>query len=218
MKIVHQICCGLDVYKNLIVATIATTNQNGITDYLQKSFSSQNYDLLNLKSWLLANDCFDVAMESTGKYWIFVFNILEDEINVFVAHPKYTKAIKGKKTDKKDSKWIADLFKHDLVKFSFIPPKNIRELRELSRYRIKLIGMRSSERNRYQNAMTVSNIGLASVLSDTFGKSAKAVMSEILSSDSLNEEAISIQLAGILELTYLTSQTDIPYPFISCYI
>ena len=191
MKIVRKICCGMDVHKNLIVATIATTNQEGVTDYLQNSFSSQNYDLFKLKSWLKANDCFDVAMESTGKYWIPIFNVLEDEINVFVVHPKYTKAIKGKKTDKKDSKWIADLFKHDLLRFSFIPPRNIRELRELSRYRIKLVAMRSSERNRYQNAMTVSNIGLASILSDPFGKSAKAIMSEVLSSNSLDEAKIA---------------------------
>ena len=190
MKIVHKICCGMDVHKDLIVATIATTNQEGVTDYLQKSFSSQNYDLFNLKSWLKANDCFDVAMESTGKYWIPIFNVLEDEIDVYIVHPKYTKAIKGKKTDKKDSKWIADLFKHDLLRFSFIPPRVIRELRELSRYRIKLVNMRSSERNRYQNCMTVSNIGLASILSDPFGASAKAIMQEVLNSSYIDEKKI----------------------------
>ena len=166
MRIVRPICCGADIHKDLIVATIATTNQDGITEYIQSSFSSQNFDLNRLKAWLKEHHCFEIAMESTGKYWIPVFNVLEDEIKVFVVHPKYTKAIKGKKTDKKDSKWIADLFKHDLLKFSFIPPKEIRELRELSRYRIKLIAMRSSERNRYQNSMTISNIGLASILSD----------------------------------------------------
>lgn len=195
MKIVHKICCGMDVHKDLIVATIATTNQDGITHYLQKPFSSQNDDLFRLKSWLKENDCFDVAMESTGKYWIPIFNVLEDELNVQIVHPKYTKAIKGKKTDKKDSKWIADLFKHDLLKFSFIPPREIRELRELSRYRIKLVNMRSSERNRYQNAMTVSNIGLASVLSDPFGKSATAIMKEVLSSSTLEEDKIASLLS-----------------------
>ena len=182
MRIVRPICCGADIHKDLIVATIATTNQDGITEYIQSSFSSQNFDLNRLKAWLKEHHCFEFAMESTGKYWIPVFNVLEDEIKVFVVHPKYTKAIKGKKTDKKDSKWIADLFKHDLLKFSFIPPKEIRELRELSRYRIKLIAMRSSERNRYQNSMTISNIGLASILSDPFGKSSRAIMKEVLQS------------------------------------
>lgn len=191
MRIVRPICCGADIHKDLIVATIATTNQDGITEYIQSSFSSQNFDLVRLKAWLIEHHCFEIAMESTGKYWIPVFNVLEGEIKVFVVHPKYTKAIKGKKTDKKDSKWIADLFKHDLLKFSFIPPKEIRELRELSRYRIKLIAMRSSERNRYQNSMTISNIGLASILSDPFGKSSRAVMKEVMLSSSVTEEKIS---------------------------
>jgi len=191
MRIVRPICCGADIHKDLIVATIAATNQDGITEYIQSSFSSQNFDLVRLKAWLIEHHCFEIAMESTGKYWIPVFNVLEGEIKVFVVHPKYTKAIKGKKTDKKDSKWIADLFKHDLLKFSFIPPKEIRELRELSRYRIKLIAMRSSERNRYQNSMTISNIGLASILSDPFGKSSRAVMKEVIRSSSVTEEKIS---------------------------
>ena len=191
MRIVRPICCGADIHKDLIVATIAATNQDGITEYIQSSFSSQNFDLVRLKAWLIEHHCFEIAMESTGKYWIPVFNVLEGEIKVSVVHPKYTKAIKGKKTDKKDSKWIADLFKHDLLKFSFIPPKEIRELRELSRYRIKLIAMRSSERNRYQNSMTISNIGLASILSDPFGKSSRAVMKEVIRSSSVTEEKIS---------------------------
>ena len=190
MKIIHKICCGMDVHKDIIVATIATTNSDGITTYLQRTFTSQNPDLLKLKRWLKDNNCNNVAMESTGKYWIPIFNVLEDEINLGIVHPKYTKAIKGKKTDKKDSKWIADLFKHDLLKFSFIPPKEIRELRELSRYRIKLVNMRSSERNRYQNCLTVSNIGLASILTDVFGKSSKAIMKEVLSSNVIDDDKI----------------------------
>ena len=119
----------------------------------------------------------------------FVFNILEDHLHVFLTHPKYVKAIKGKKTDKKDSKWICDLFKHDLVRFSFIPSKEIRALWEIARYRFKLVCMRSSERNRFQNSMTVSNVALASALSDPFGKTAKAIMNVILSdSSAANDE------------------------------
>jgi transposase len=128
-------------------------------------------------------------MESTGKYWIPVYNILEEaKIHVLLTHPKYVKAIKGKKTDKKDSKWIADLFKFDLVRSSFIPPKDIRALREIGRYRYKLVTMRASERNRYQNCMTVSNIGLASVLSDSFGKTASGIMQHVLTSAVFDEE------------------------------
>lgn len=190
MQVIRPICCGMDVHKDIIVATIAITNQDGLAEYKQRQFNSQNYSLNELKTWLKENNCFDVAMESTGKYWIPIFNVLEDEIKVCVVHPKYTKAIKGKKTDKKDSKWIADLFRHDLIKSSFIPPKEIRQLRELSRYRIKLIGMRSSERLRYQNSMTVSNIGLASVLTDPFGKSAIAIMKEAMNSQTIDEDKI----------------------------
>ena len=122
-------------------------------------------------------------MESTGKYWIPVFNILEDHVKVILTHPKYVRAIKGQKTDKKDSKWIADLFKHDLVRASFIPPREVRAWRELARYRAKLAHMKTSEKNRFQNCMTISNIQLASILSDPFGKTATGIMSHLLSSD-----------------------------------
>ena len=115
MRIVRPICCGADIHKDLIVATIAATNQDGITEYIQSSFSSQNFDLVRLKAWLIEHHCFEIAMESTGKYWIPVYNILESDCSIILAHPKYVKAIRGKKTDKKDAKWIADLFKHDLV-------------------------------------------------------------------------------------------------------
>lgn len=127
-----------------------------------------------------------------------MFNVLETEakMNIVLVHPKYVKAIKGKKTDKKDSKWICDLFKHDLLKSSFIPSKDIRELRDLSRYRFKLICMRTSERNRYQNSMTVSNIALASVVSDPFGKTAKAIMNEVLSTEAIDEAKITKLIHG----------------------
>lgn len=183
IKIVYPICCGLDVHKNVLVATIAKTNDKNVTEYETKTFSTINSDILNLKQWLLDNNCLHLCMESTGKYWIPVFNLLEDSINVCLAHPKYVKAIKGKKTDKKDSKWIADLFKHDLVPSSFIPPKDIRALRDLCRYRYKLISNRTSEKNRVQNCMTVSNIGIASIATDPFGKSATNVMKYLISLD-----------------------------------
>lgn len=191
MNIIRPVCCGMDVHKNIIVATIGTSNmETGVTEYIQETFTTLNPDLFRLKQWLVDHECYDACMESTGKYWIPVYNVLEDKINICLTHPKYVKAIKGKKTDKKDSKWICELFKHDLVRSSFIPPKAIRALREISRYRIKLIGMRTSERNRYQNCMTVSNLGIGSVFSDPFGKSAKAVMTEVLSSEVIDDEKI----------------------------
>lgn len=109
-----------------------------------------------------------------------------------LTHPKYVKAIKGKKTNKKDSKWIADLYRFDLVRCSFIPPKDFRQLRELARYHFKLVCMKSSEKNRIQNCMTVSNIGIASVLSNPFGKTATEIMSYLLehTSDFMDEKTV----------------------------
>lgn len=191
MKLVYPICCGVDVHKNIFVATIISTDNVGIAIYQQKSFSTINYDIKNFHDWLVKNQCYHVCMESTGKYWIPIFNYLETDIDVCLTHPKYVKAIKGKKTDKKDSKWIADLYKFDLVRNSFIPPKEIRELREINRYRFKLVCMKSSEKNCIQNSMTVSNIGIASILSDPFGKTATEIISYLLThtSESFDEKA-----------------------------
>ena len=198
MKVTYQSCCGVDVHKSFLVATIIKTTGGIEPSYQKRRFSTFNNSILEFKKWLLENECLYVCMESTGKYWFPVFNVLETEakMNIVLVHPKYVKAIKGKKTDKKDSKWICDLFKHDLLKSSFIPPKDIRELRDLSRYRFKLICMRTSERNRYQNSMTVSNIGLASVVSDTFGKTAQAVMNEVLSTEVIDEDKITKLIHG----------------------
>lgn len=192
MRLIYPICCGLDVHKNVIVATIVSTDSSGMSEYNQKSFSTINSDILKFHNWLIENNCYHVCMESTGKYWIPIFNYLEVDIDVCLTHPKYVKAIKGKKTDKKDSKWIADLYKFDLVRCSFIPPKDFRQLRELARYRFKLVCMKSSEKNRIQNCMTVSNVGIASVLSDPFGKTATEIMSYLLehTSESMEEKAV----------------------------
>jgi transposase len=188
MKIIYPICCGVDVHKRTIVATIATTDKNNSTSYSTGTFSTLNPDLYAFRDWLLENGCHHVCMESTGKYWIPVFNILEGHVHVILTHPKYVRAIKGKKTDKKDSKWIADLFKHDMVRSSFIPPKDVRACRELARYRAKLVYMRSSEKNRYQNCLSMSNIGLANILSDPFGKTSQDIMRHVLSSKVFDEE------------------------------
>ena len=115
LKIVYPICCGVDVHKGFIVVCIATTNDHGVTTYKSKRFSTFTNDLRRCAVWLAENHCKDVCMESPGKYWIPVYNILEPTCTIVLAHPKYVKAIRGKKTDKKDAKWIADIFKHDLV-------------------------------------------------------------------------------------------------------
>lgn len=180
LKIVYPICCGIDVHKTFVVACIASTNAKGVTIYKRHRFSTFTKGLRELSQWLCENHCKDVCMESTGKYWIPVFNILENSCNITLTHPKYVKAIRGKKTDKKDAKWIADLFKHDLVAGSFMPPFPIRQLRDLMRYRSKLTHFTTSEKNRLQNSLTISNIQIASVATDTFGKSAMNIIDKLL--------------------------------------
>ena len=180
LKIVYPICCGMDVHKSFIVACIATTNDHGVTTYKSKRFSTFTGDLRRCASWLSENDCKDVCMESTGKYWISIYNILEATCNIVLAHPKYVKAIRGKKTDKRDAKWIADIFKHDLVSGSFIPPADIRQLRDLVRYHWKLTNFSVGDKNRAQNCLTVSNIKLDDVFSDVFGKAATAITTRLL--------------------------------------
>ena len=180
LKIIYPICYGMDVHKSFVVACIATTNDSGVTTYKSKRFSTFTNDLRRCATWLAENHCRDVCMESTGKYWIPVYNILEATCTIVLAHPKYVKAIRGKKTDKKDAKWIADIFKHDLVSGSFIPPADIRQLRDLVRYHWKLTNFATGEKNRAQNCLTVSNIKLDDVFSDVFGKAASAITTKLL--------------------------------------
>ena len=181
------ICCGVDVHKKFLVATILTG------DYLipqckQKHFGTSFRNLLAFKQWLLDNNCKDVCMESTGKYWVPVWNVLEGIGNVVIANPKWVSAVKGNKDDKKDSKWIGNLFRMGLVPSSYIPGKDIRILREFTRYRSKLVSMRASEKNRYQNAFTVCNLTLDAVVSDMFGKSAMAIENYLLDTNVVDPE------------------------------
>ena len=130
VKVVFPTCCGVDVHKTFVVATIITTPAGSLQpNYRKKRFSTFNSDLNRFANWLLEHDCLDVCMESTGKYWVPVFNILEKRgIRVVIANPKWVKAVKGNKDDTKDSKWIGDLFRIGLVKSSFIPDLDIRIL------------------------------------------------------------------------------------------
>ena len=193
MKVTYQTCCGVDVHKSFLVATIIKTTSGVEPSYQKKRFSTFNNSILEFKQWLINNNCHDVCMESTGKYWIPVFNLLEDQINVTIANPKWVKAVKGNKDDTKDSKWIGDLFRLGLVKGSYIPCKIVRILREYTRYRYKLVSCRSSEKNRYQNALTVCNVALDSVVSDIFGKSSTSIIDYLLeqSGTSINHEEIN---------------------------
>lgn len=190
MEIVYPRSCGVDVHKSFIVAVICIS-ESVKPKYIKKRFSTFNSQLIQFRDWLIENNCQNVCMESTGKYYIPVYNALEGHIsNVVVANPKWVKAIKGEKDDNKDAKWIADLFKFGIVRSSYIPEKDIRILREFTRYQYKLVNMRSSEKNRFQNALTTGNCKLDIVFSDIFGKSASAIVDTILSNNPYTSEDI----------------------------
>ena len=191
LKIVNRNCAGIDVHKKVIVVTIAKTNEYDITDYQTKSFNTFTEDLIKCRDWLVSNGTLDVCMESTGKYWIPVFNVLEEKCKCIITHPKYVRTIQGKKIDKKDSIWIADMFKHGLVEPSFMPPADIRQLRDLVRYRNKLVNIRSGEKNRFQNSLTMSNVQIANVVTDVFGKTSQSILKLMLSNPSLTLDDIT---------------------------
>lgn len=198
MKIIYPTCCGVDVHKTFLVATIIKTD-GLIPKYSKKRFSTFNNDILRFKQWLVDNECYDVCMESTGKYWVPVYNLLEDKINVVIASPKWVKAVKGNKDDTKDSKWIGNLFRLGMVPGSFIPPKPIRILREYTRYRYKLTSCKSSEKNRYQNCFTVCNVALDSVVSDMFGVSASLITDYLIKTDDFDPEHVKSLLKRSLK-------------------
>ena len=168
--------CGMDVHKETVVATISGT---GIKEET-RTFSTFTNSLIELKAWLKSNQVSHAAMESTGVYWKPVFNILEQDFEILLVNARHIKNVPGHKTDKKDSKWIAKLLLSGLLKGSFIPPKEIRELRDLFRYKRKLTGQASSEKNRLQKILEDTNIKLSSVVSDTFGVSATKIIDALL--------------------------------------
>jgi len=163
--------CGLDVHQATVVACLLIVLESGKAHKQVRTFGTATRDLVSLREWLLSESCTHVAMESTGVYWKPVYAILEGAFEIVVANAQHVKKVPGRKTDVKDAEWIADLLCHGLLRASFVPPKPIRELRDLTRYRRKLVESRSAERNRLLKVLETANIKLASVVSDAFGAS-----------------------------------------------
>ena len=172
MKVVHEICCGIDVHAKMLVACLILANG----EKQVRTFSTMTDDLLRLRDWLVAAHCTHVAIESTGVYWKPVFNILEDALTVILINPEHARALRGRKTDVKDAEWLADLLRHGLLKASFIPPPLIRELRELTRYRESLVREQGAVANRIQKLIESGNIKLGQVASDALGASGRAIL------------------------------------------
>ena len=181
----RPVCAGIDVHKEILMAAVCKTDPETLNAvFYVRQFKSTNSDIRSLAEWLKGYGVQDVCMESTGKYWIPVFNILEQAaLKPILTHPKYVKQAKGQKTDFRDAVHIASMFRMDLVVASFVPPADIRDLRELCRYRLKLTYMRTSEKNRFQNSMTVSKVRLDCVFSDPFGKSASSIMEYLIKTE-----------------------------------
>lgn len=181
MQTLVERCCGLDVHQATVVACRLVVGQNGRVQKQLRTFGTTTGELLSLRQWLIAEGCQHVAMESTGVYWKPVYAVLEgEELEIVVANAQQVKKVPGRKTDVKDAEWLADLLCHGLLRASFVPPRSLRELRDLTRYRRKLVESRSAERNRLLKLLESANIKLASVATDVFGASGRRILEALI--------------------------------------
>jgi len=199
LNVIHKSCCGIDVHKRNVVACILKADEFGEYTDTVKTFSTMTSDLENLRDWLKEQNCEKVAMESTGIYWIPVFNVLEEHFEIILSNARQIRNVPGKKSDPNDSRWIAKLLALGLVNSSFIPPKDIRELREMTRYRTKVVSMRTSEKARAHNILESCNIKLASVATDIYGASGMAIMQSLIeNAEESNPEELAELAKGVL--------------------
>jgi transposase len=187
MQVVHEKCAGLDVHKKTVVACVITPKDKGGWEKEIRTFSTMTKDLLNLSDWLTSKGCTHVAMESTGEYWRPVFNILEGNLEVILVNARHIKAVPGRKTDIKDAQWIAELLQHGLLRASFIPPVEQRDLRDLTRHRSNFVRERVNLVNRVQKVLEGANIKLGCVASDVLGVSGRAMLGAIVDGNSSPE-------------------------------
>ena len=180
MEAIVESCCGLDVHQATVVACLLIGEAGRKPRKEVRTFGTTTAELIRLREWLRGEDCTHVGMESTGVYWMPVYTILEGAFELIIGNATHIKQVPGRKTDVKDSEWIADLLRHGLIRRSFVPPKPLRELRELLRYRRKLVESSTSERNRMLKLLETANIKLASVVTDVFGVSGRSMLRALL--------------------------------------
>lgn len=179
MNVLYERCCGLDVHKKSVVACLITPQGKQI-----RTFATMTGDILRMADWLTQEGCTHVAMESTGVFWKPIYNLLEGEFELLVVNAQHIKAVPGRKTDVKDAEWIADLLRHGLLRASFIPDAQQRDLRELTRYRTTLVRERADTINRLHKVLEDANIKLAGVATDIMGVSARSMLEALLSGES----------------------------------
>jgi transposase len=179
METIVERCCGLDVHQAVVVACVLTGEPGKRPRKQVRSFRALTAELAQLRAWLTEEGVTHVGMEATGIYWVPVYAALESGFDMTVGNAMHIKNVPGRKTDVKDSEWLADLLRHGLIRKSYVPPKELRELRELLRYRVKLVQSRTAECNRLQRLLETASIKLASVMSDMFGVSGRAMLEAI---------------------------------------
>lgn len=199
IQIVHPICCGLDVHKDKISACLIQVDENGKEQHEIREFSSFTQDLQKMKSWLIKNHCPIVAMESTGVYWHPVYNTIEDTMEVILVNARHIKNVPGRKTDICDSKWLAGLLRHGLLRGSFIPPEHVREWRELSRLRKTYTESLADYKRRVHKLFITANIKIDSIVSDLFGLTGLNLIELLCKNDELTLEKVQECAKGSLK-------------------
>lgn len=192
MEIVYECCCGIDVHKKMIVACLTKGRKQEL-----RQFGTTTGELRDMSAWLLESGCQMIAMESTGSYWKPLYNIFElSGLDVIVVNASHMKALPGRKTDIKDAEWIVDLLRHGLLRASYIPDREQRELREIARYRKSLIEERSREINRLQKMLEGANIKLSGVVKDINGISSRKLLDKIIAGEKPNEDEVKDLIFG----------------------
>jgi transposase len=188
MDIIFPCCAGLDVHKKTVVACIRRLGPEGQPEEQVRTFGTMTGDLLELADWLATHGVTTIAIESTGVYWKPVYYILEDLFPVMLVNAQHIKQVPGRKTDVKDCQWIAELLQYGLLHPSFVPPTEIRELRDLTRQRAQLVSARTAVSNRIQKVLEDANIKLSSVASDVLGVSGRAMIAALIGGESDPEQ------------------------------
>ena len=179
MEILYERCAGLDVHKKNVKTCLKTPGSDARPSKEVRTYATKTQNILEMRDWLKEQGCTHIALESTGVYWKAIYNLLEEDFEILVVNAHHLKAVPGRKTDVKDAEWIADLLQHGLLRASFIPAAPQRELRELTRYRTRLVEERAREINRLQKTLEDTNLKLGDVVSDIMGKAARLILSAI---------------------------------------
>jgi len=202
MEIVYERCAGVDVHKDTAVTTVRLPGAKAAGKSQRRNetrtFSTKTPGLLELFDWLTACGVTHVAMESTGIYWRPIHNILEGSFEILLVNARHVKAVPGRKTDVKDSEWLAELLEHGLLRGSFIPPRPTRDLRNLTRFRKRLVQDRAHHVNRLAKTLEMANIKLGSVATDILGKSGRRMIEALISGEQ-DGEVLADMALGVLK-------------------